>query len=64
MTAREESAYLPPLDEPHEGQAVGHELQATVLELVDRASQDVLTDVVRELEKQQWMLRVQLTGGA
>jgi starvation-inducible DNA-binding protein len=27
---------------------------------VDLASQDVLIEVVRELEKQQWMLRVQL----
>jgi DNA-binding ferritin-like protein len=26
----------------------------------DLASQDVLIEVVRELEKQQWMLRVQL----
>jgi starvation-inducible DNA-binding protein len=31
---------------------------------VDLVSQDVLIDVVRELEKQQWMLRVQLKGGA
>lgn len=31
---------------------------------VDLASQDVLIEVVRELEKQQWMLRVQLKGGA
>ena len=29
---------------------------------IDVASQDVLTDVVRALEEQQWMLRVQLTG--
>ena len=29
---------------------------------IDLASQDVLIDVVRELEEQQWMLRVQLTG--
>lgn len=29
---------------------------------IDLASQDVLTDVVRALEEQQWMLRVQLTG--
>jgi starvation-inducible DNA-binding protein len=28
----------------------------------DLASQDVLIDVVRELEKQQWMLRAQLEG--
>jgi starvation-inducible DNA-binding protein len=28
----------------------------------DAASQDVLIDVVRELEKQQWMLRAQLVG--
>ena len=27
---------------------------------VDLASQDVLIEVVRELEKQQWMLRAQL----
>jgi starvation-inducible DNA-binding protein len=27
---------------------------------VDLVSQDVLIEVVRELEKQQWMLRVQL----
>ena len=165
MTAIEASAYLPPLDEPHEREAVGGELQATLLELVDLsligkqlhwsvggsnfrplhleldelvdswrelsdtvaeravaigvvpngqagavvdgselapvkqevlddrvvvreltrriaevserarermnrlgdldlASQDVLIEVVRELEKQQWMLRVQLGGGA
>jgi starvation-inducible DNA-binding protein len=31
---------------------------------VDLASQDVLIEVVRELEKQQWMLRVQLKGRA
>jgi starvation-inducible DNA-binding protein len=31
---------------------------------VDPASQDVLIDVVRALEEQQWMLRVQLTGSA
>ena len=31
---------------------------------VDLASQDVLIEVVRELEKQQWMLRVQLKGSA
>lgn len=31
---------------------------------VDLASQDVLIEVVRELEKQQWMLRVQLGNGA
>ncbi|MEX2194299.1 MAG: DNA starvation/stationary phase protection protein [Thermoleophilaceae bacterium] len=30
----------------------------------DPASQDVLIDVVRALEEQQWMLRVQLTGRA
>jgi starvation-inducible DNA-binding protein len=30
----------------------------------DLASQDVLIEVVRELEKQQWMLRVQLGGRA
>ena len=29
---------------------------------IDVASQDVLIDVVRALEEQQWMLRVQLTG--
>jgi DNA-binding ferritin-like protein len=29
---------------------------------VDLASQDVLIEVVRELEKQQWMLRAQLGG--
>jgi DNA-binding ferritin-like protein len=29
---------------------------------VDLASQDVLIDVVRALEEQQWMLRVQLSG--
>jgi len=29
---------------------------------LDLASQDVLIDVVRVLEEQQWMLRVQLTG--
>jgi starvation-inducible DNA-binding protein len=31
---------------------------------LDGASQDVLTDVVRELEEQLWMLRAQLGGGA
>jgi starvation-inducible DNA-binding protein len=31
---------------------------------VDLASQDVLIEVVRELEKQQWMLRAQLGGHA
>jgi starvation-inducible DNA-binding protein len=35
MTAIEESAFLPPLDEPHERRAVGNELQATLVELVD-----------------------------
>jgi starvation-inducible DNA-binding protein len=29
---------------------------------IDVASQDVLTDVVRKLEEQQWMLRAQLSG--
>ena len=29
---------------------------------IDLASQDVLIDVVRTLEEQQWMLRVQLSG--
>jgi len=29
---------------------------------IDAASQDVVIEVVRELEKQLWMLRVQLTG--
>ena len=29
---------------------------------IDAASQDVLIDVVRKLEEQQWMLRVQLVG--
>jgi starvation-inducible DNA-binding protein len=29
---------------------------------IDLASQDVLIEVVRALEEQQWMLRVQLTG--
>ena len=32
------------------------------LGVLDVASQDVLIDVVRALEEQQWMLRVQLTG--
>src|SRR5918999_1507327 len=31
---------------------------------IDVASQDVLTDVVRKLEEQQWMLRTQLIGRA
>jgi starvation-inducible DNA-binding protein len=31
---------------------------------LDGASQDVLTDAVRELEEQLWMLRAQLGGGA
>jgi starvation-inducible DNA-binding protein len=30
---------------------------------LDTASQDVLTEVVRELEKQLWMIRAQLAGG-
>ena len=30
---------------------------------LDQASQDVLTDVVRELEKQLWMVRAQLKSG-
>ena len=30
---------------------------------LDAASQDVLTDVVRELEKQLWMVRAQLKSG-
>jgi starvation-inducible DNA-binding protein len=30
---------------------------------LDAASQDVLTEVVRELEKQLWMIRAQLAGG-
>ncbi|HZE06154.1 MAG TPA: hypothetical protein VE127_13075, partial [Solirubrobacteraceae bacterium] len=30
---------------------------------IDLPSQDVLIDVVRELEKQLWMLRVSLPGG-
>jgi DNA-binding ferritin-like protein len=91
MTAIEASAYLPPLDEPHEREAVGRELQVVpngqagaVVELtrriaevsertrermnrlgeLDLASQDVLIEVVRELEKQRWMLRVQLRGGS
>jgi hypothetical protein len=29
---------------------------------VDAASQDVLIDLVRRLEEQQWMLRAQLVG--
>jgi starvation-inducible DNA-binding protein len=29
---------------------------------LDAASQDVLIDVVRKLEEQQWMLRAQLVG--
>lgn len=32
------------------------------LEELDLASQDVLIEIIRELEKQQWMLRVQLEG--
>jgi hypothetical protein len=31
---------------------------------IDLASQDVLIEVVRALEEQQWMLRVQLSGRA
>jgi starvation-inducible DNA-binding protein len=31
---------------------------------MDLASQDVLIDVVRALEQQLWMIRVQLEGGA
>jgi DNA-binding ferritin-like protein len=30
---------------------------------IDAASQDVLIDVVRTLEEQQWMLRAQLDAG-
>jgi len=104
--------YLPPLDNPHERAAVGHELAAVLHDLValsltgkqlhwmatgplshslhlqldelveswrsmadtvaervrsrlrrvgevDVVSQDVLIGVTRELEKQQWQLRVQ-----
>ena len=29
---------------------------------IDVVTQDVLIDVVRKLEEQQWMLRAQLTG--
>jgi starvation-inducible DNA-binding protein len=31
---------------------------------IDAASQDVVIDVVRKLEEQQWMLRAQLVGRA
>jgi DNA-binding ferritin-like protein len=31
---------------------------------LDLASQDVLIETIRELEKQQWMLRVSLPAGA
>ena len=134
MTSAATSSYLPVLEEPHEREAAGHELEATLRELVDSwraladtvaeravalgyvpdgqsqavaagspltpvaqapledhtvvrelthqiaqvselvrgrmdrlgaidlASQDVLIEVVRTLEEQQWMLRVQLSG--
>ena len=35
MTSAATSSYLPALDEPHEHEAVGHELEATLHELVD-----------------------------
>ena len=35
MTSAATSSYLPVLDEPHEREAVGHELEATLRELVD-----------------------------
>src|SRR5919201_1059509 len=121
MASPATSTYLPTLEVPHEREGVGHELQATLHELIDLsligkqlhwavvgplfrplhlqldelvvswhelsdtvsersvaevsdrvrnrmnrlgdadlASQDVLIEVVRELEKQQWMLRAQL----
>jgi starvation-inducible DNA-binding protein len=69
---------LTPVDQaPLEDHTVVRELThriATVSELVrgrmdrlgeiDLASQDVLIEVVRALEEQQWMLRVQLSGRA
>jgi starvation-inducible DNA-binding protein len=71
------SPLTPVMQGPVEDHAVVRELVqriAKVSELVrarmdrlgqiDLASQDVLIDVVRALEEQQWMLRVQLTGRA
>jgi starvation-inducible DNA-binding protein len=84
------AVHLPPLDNPHEREALGTVLQATLRDLVDLsligkqlhwtvigpAARSVrlfldelvgewrelldLVDVVRALEKQQWLLRTQL----
>ena len=76
MNSPATSTYLPPLEVNHEREGVGEELQTTLHELVDLSlmvsdrmnrladadlvSQDVLIEVVRKLEEQQWMLRAQL----
>ncbi len=67
------SLLAPVAREPLEGHVVVRDLTHRVAEVSERvrnrmnrlgdadlASQDVLIEVVRELEKQQWMLRVQL----
>ena len=46
------NSYLPPLPVPHEREGVG---RAVALRFIPDG-----IEVVRELEKQQWMLRVQL----
>ena len=76
MNSPATSTYLPPLAVNHEREGEGEELQTTLHELVDLSlmvsdrmnrladadlvSQDVLIEVVRKLEEQQWMLRAQL----
>ncbi|GAA1521873.1 hypothetical protein [Kribbella lupini] len=54
------SVQLPPLDNPNERAAVGAELQAALHDLIDLVTQEVLIRVVGTLEKQQWLLRVQV----
>ena len=50
MNSPATSTYLPPLEVNHECKGAAQELQATLREI----------EVVRALEKQQWMLRAQL----
>jgi starvation-inducible DNA-binding protein len=106
MASPATSSHLPALAEPHAREAIAHELQSTMQELVDLSligkqlhwavvghafgpvheqldelvaswrdladvvaerdavSQDVLIDVVRTLEHQQWMLRAQISDRA
>ena len=55
------NTYLPPLPVPHEREGVGRKLADTVAErAVALGFVPDGIEVVRELEKQQWMLRVQL----